>query len=217
VLLTAAVNSRASANVILEFRPSSQTVLVGSTVNMGLYAVWDGLPHQSFAAVDAIVGWNRTSLRMLNVNNAGAVPLLSSGFPFNDPYHLNEVVPPQDGNGLYQALANFGAPVTPTSGGVLLTTLRFTALAQTPPTPVDFLVSGGSPLGYTRVYDGTVPNLDITGGLRGATVTIVPEPASCLLMLAAAALIRRRSRGGQEAVVLERPPVRTAAAYKKQR
>jgi hypothetical protein len=201
VLLTAGVNSPASANIILEFRPFSQSVLVGSTVNLGLYAVWDGQPHQSFAAVDAIVGWNPTYLRMLNVSNAGAVPLLFSGFPSNDPYNLNEVVPPQDGDGLYQGLANFGAPVTATLEGVLLTTLRFTAMAQTPSTPVDFLLSGGSPVGYTRVYDGTVPNLDITGGLHGATVTIIPEPASCLLMLAAAALIGRRARGGRVAVL----------------
>ena len=194
VLLTVALNSRASASIVLEFRPPSQTVLVGSTVNLGLYAVWDGQPHDSFAAVDAIVDWTPTYLKMLNVSNAGAVPLLSSGFPANDPYDLNEVVPPQDGDALYQALANFGSPVTATSGGVLLTTLRFTALAQTPQTPVDFLLSGGSPVGYTRVYDGLMPNLDITGGLHGATVTIIPEPASGLLMLAALVMLSRRAR-----------------------
>jgi hypothetical protein len=192
VLLMAGGNAPASANIVLEFRPFSQTVLVGSTVTLGLYAVWDGQPHQSLAAVDAIMGWDPTYLRMLNVSNAGAVSLLFSGFPSNDPYHLNEVVPPLDGDGLYQGLANFGTPVTATTDGVLLTTLRFTALAQTPLTPVNFLFSGGSPLGYTRVYDATVPNLDITGGLHGATVTIIPEPASCLLMVAAVVLPARR-------------------------
>jgi PEP-CTERM motif-containing protein len=194
VLLIAALNSRASASIVLEFRPASQTALVGSTVYLGLYAVWDGQPHDTLAAVEAIVDWAPMHLKMLTVSNAGAVPLLSSGFPANDPYHLNEVVPPQDGDALYQALANFGSPVRATSAGVLLTTLRFTALTQTPQTPVDFLVSGGWPLGYTRVFDGSMPNLDITGGLHGATVTIVPEPGSGLLILAGLAMLGRRAR-----------------------
>ena len=199
VSLVAGVNHTASANVILEFRPPAQSVLVGSTVTLGLYAVWDGQPHQTIAALDAIVGWNNTNLKMLSLSNAGAAPLLFSGFPANDPYHINEVVPPLDGNGLYQGLANFGAPVTANPSGVLLTTLRFTALAETVQTPVDFLVSAGSPVGFTRVYDGLVPNLDITGALHGATITITPEPASFLLMLGAATMTGRPANSRRKA------------------
>lgn len=36
------------------------------------------------------------------------------------------------------------------------------------------LQSGGSPVGQTIVYDGTIPNLDVTGTLGGATVGVAP-------------------------------------------
>jgi len=162
---------------------------VGNSFGLGLYAAWDGQQNQSFSAVDAIIGWNPAYLRMLSLSNTGGVPLLSSVFPAHDAYQLNEVVPPQDGDGLYQALTFLGSPVTAPFNGALLTTLRFHALSQTTLTSVAFLPSAGSPTGYTRVYDGVVPNLDITGTLTGASVTIIPEPASYLLLLIAGALL----------------------------
>lgn len=193
-LVLVMASQRAVASVNLELRPHSQTVGINSIVNLGLYAVWNGQSQNSFAAVDAIIGWDPSLLTMQALSNTGAVPLLSSGFPAHDPYGINEAILPIDGNGLFEGLSNFGSPTTAISGGILLTTFRFLALAQTLSTPVNLLLSAGSPVGHTVVFDGTVANLEITGTLSGATVTIVPEPASCMLMLAGTVIICRRRR-----------------------
>src|SRR5262249_39593879 len=44
--------------------------------------------------------------------------------------------------------------------------------------------SAGSPTGNTRVYDGVVPNLNITGPLHGGNVTIIAVPADLALTTA---------------------------------
>ncbi len=166
----------ALANIDLEFRPPGQTASVGDTVNIGLYAVSDDETDQLLAAAQVIISWDPSYLQLLGNDDTGAVPLLSSGFPSNDPFNLNEVVPPQDGDGLYVAFALLGNPVPATPEGVLLTTFQFLALADTPQTPVDILESGGDPAGETIVFDGTVPNLDVTGTLIGSVVEIILEP-----------------------------------------
>ena len=68
--------------------------------------------------------------------------------------------------------------------GTLITTLEFEALSPTDETPVGFLRTGGDPPLDTIVFDGLVPNLDVTGELLGATIQIVPAP-STLIVLAA--------------------------------
>ncbi|MCZ6652838.1 MAG: hypothetical protein O7D91_07410, partial [Planctomycetota bacterium] len=166
----------ALADINLEFRPPSQSVLIGDTVNIGLYAVSDDETDQLLAAAQVIISWDPSFLQLLGIDGTGAVPLLSSGFPSNDPFNLNEVVPPQDGDGLHVALAPLGNPVPTTPEGVLLTTFQFLALADTPQTPVDIMDSGGDPLGETIVFDGTVPNLDVSGTLIGGVVEIIFEP-----------------------------------------
>ncbi len=162
----------ALANINLEFRPPSQTVSIGDTVNVGLYADSDDENDQSSAIVQVILSWNPNFLQLLGIDGTGAVPLLSSGFPTSDPFNLNEVSPPQDGDGLYLAFAPLGNPVAATPEGVLLTTFQFLALADTTQAPVDILESGGDPEGETIVFDGTVPNLDVTGTLTGGVVEI---------------------------------------------
>ena len=166
----------ALADINLEYRPPSQTVLLGDTANIGLYAVSDHDTDQLLMAADVIISWDPDFLQFLGNDNTDAVPLQSSGFPANDLFNLNEVVPPKDGDGLYVALAPLGNPVAATPRGTLLTTFQFQALAETPQTPVDILESAGDPEGHTIVYDGTVPNLDVTGELFGVTVTILAEP-----------------------------------------
>lgn len=169
--------SSAAADINLELRPLSQTVPIGQTVDMGLFAVSDnGEITQTLSAADIVVAWDPAALRLLGLDQTGAAPLLLSGFPANDPYGLNEVVPPQDGDGYYQVLAILGAPVEATVPGTLLTTLRFDALSLSAGTPVNIPASGGNPALNTTVFDGEVPNTIVTGTLSGATVTIVPGP-----------------------------------------
>ncbi len=164
--------SPAAANINLEFRPADQTVSVGDTVSVGLYAVSDDKTDQFMASAQVIVAWEPAFLQLLGNDDTGAVALLASFFPINDPYNLNESVPPQDGDGIYVAFAPLGNPVAATPKGTLLTTFQFKAVAETFNTPVDILGFGGSPVGETIVFDATVPNLDVTGTLTGAKVEV---------------------------------------------
>ncbi len=188
-----ALAGSAMAAVNLEFRPVTQTVNVGQTFGVGLYAVSSTSATESMSAVDVIFGWQPSFLQLLSNDNTGAVPQLTSMFISPGAFGLNEAPIPADGDGIYTGLANFGNPVQVTPAGVLLTTFRFTALAQTVLTPVDMLVSAGNPVGFTRALSGLTPNLNITGTLSGATVRIIPAPASmALLGIAGFGVLRRR-------------------------
>lgn len=180
------------ANIDLEFRPSHQVATVSQTVDIGLYAVSDSAVNQPMSAVDLVFGWDPSFLDLTGLSQTGAVPLLSSFFPAGDPWGVNEVVPPQDGGGFYSAFAQLGSPVQVTPAGVLLTTFKFTALAETPLTTVGMLSSISCQ--NTVVFGGSMPNTDVTGTLSHATVEIVPEPGSVLLLFAGVTLLARRRR-----------------------
>ncbi|MCK4340746.1 MAG: PEP-CTERM sorting domain-containing protein [Phycisphaerae bacterium] len=188
----------AFADINLEYRVAANPWWVGDAVEVGLYAVSDNPgDYQSFSAIRTVFDWDPTYLDLLQLDQSGAVPLMSSAFPVADAWDLNEVVPPQDGDGLYQALANFGGPVEATPEGALITTFLFEALLPTPATPVNILIEGGDPMIDTAVIDGEVPGLNVTGTLTGATITIIPEPAT-LGLLAAAGLMRLTRRRGRD-------------------
>src|SRR5262245_61181012 len=127
-LLSACCAGSAGANINVQFRPVHQVVNVGQQTGIGVFVVSDSAQVQLMSAAQIIVGWNPTFLRLLGNSQTGATPLLSSGFPVPDPHGLNEASPPQDGNGLYVASANFLNPVPATPAGTLLTTLLFEPL-----------------------------------------------------------------------------------------
>jgi len=173
----------APANIDLQWRPADQTVQPGNPVSISLFAVSDDPQRvQLLSAMDVVFSWQPQFLRLDGLTQSGAVPLLYSGFPPNDPSGLNEIIPPADGDGLYQALARLGQPVEATPQGTLMTTFLFTALAPTAGTDLLILPAGGSPPTRTVVWDGTVPNHDVTGLLGSATVRVVPEPSSAVLL-----------------------------------
>jgi len=192
--LAFAATSTSQAFINVELRPALQSVPVGSTVSIGLYVVSDSDVNQGLSAAQVVFTWQTSKLQMLSNDNSGAVSLLMSGFPSPDPYGLNESSLPQDGNAMYVAYSRFGNPAMATSSGTLLTTLRFLALAPTPLTPVSPQVSGGTPLGFTIVFDSGSPNTSVTGTLSGAGVEIVPAPWSLAPAALAWAAIRRKRR-----------------------
>src|SRR4051812_550641 len=121
----------AQSQINIEFRPVSSNVPVGADERIGVYLVSStGETDELTSAASIMVGWDRTVLRLLNppVDQTGAAQLLSSGFP-GDNGDVNEVVPPQDGDGYYSAFARLGQPVACTPAGTLITTLRFQSLA----------------------------------------------------------------------------------------
>lgn len=176
---SAALSDRAPAGngpIDIELRPMSTSVAVGEQVELGLYLVASG-PDQSFAAAEIIIEWPPGRLELLGLDNTGAESLLSSAFPMPDPYMLNEASPPADGDALYVALASFGTPTVASESGTLLTTFRFSAIVESAAASVEIAEQGGSPEGETVVFSGAVPNLDVTGDLRDATIEIT---GSCI-------------------------------------
>lgn len=167
------VASCALGAVDLMLVPLSREVSVGEEFEVAVYMASDSGEPQLVAAAQVMVGWLPEHLQLLGTHQDGAVELLSSGFPANDPYGVNESVPPQDGDGMYQALAPLGMPAEALPGGTLLTTVRFLAFEPAIDSPLLILPEAGAPPGETVVYDGTTPNTNITGMLFSASVTIV--------------------------------------------
>jgi len=163
----------AAADINLEWRPMSSTWQVGDLVEVGLYAVSDDPEaDQLLSAMDVIIAWEPAYLQLVGVACDTCPDWLFSGFQ-DDPYGLNEVIPPQDGDGLYTAWAQLGTPVAATPEGTLVTWFQFNAVSVIEATPLNILETAGSPLAQTIIYDGTVPGLDVTGTLGGASVEIV--------------------------------------------
>jgi len=171
LLLLTLVPAAAHADIDLQWRPTPQTVAVGDGVDLALYAVSDTAEDQLLSLVEVIFTWDPAYLELLGLDQGGAVSLMYSGFPSSGDCDLNELVPPEDGDGFYRAWAYFGDPVAATPEGTLLTTFEFEALLGTVgPTDVLMLSSNGAC--RTVVVDGLIPGLDVTGELGSATVTI---------------------------------------------
>jgi hypothetical protein len=172
VFLLFLASNQAQGNINLELRPANANAAVGNTINLGLYAVSDSASDQLLAAVHAIITWDTSYVQLLGLNNAGAVSLLSSAFG-PEPYHLNTSI--TDGDAMWIGLSPLGAAnaVHATPSGTLLTTFQFQALANTAPTTlVNIVLSAGNPVGHSIVYDGTVPNTNVTGTLSGSVITV---------------------------------------------
>lgn len=173
-LAAAVASTAAHATVSLEWRPGTQSVCLGDTVRIGLYAVSDSALNQNLSAVDLVFTWDPAFLDLVGVDQTGAAPSQGAGFFLNDPFGLNEAVPPQDGNGLMTLFAQLGTPIAATPSGTLLTTFVFSAIQETTgPTFVHMLPSGGAPPVNTTVWAATPPNTPITGSLDTARVGIV--------------------------------------------
>lgn len=134
----------------------------------------------SFTSLDLVFAWNPAHLRLAGLSQAGAVPLLASFFPSPsfDYTGINEIVPPQDGDGLYFAFGPLGDPVPVSIEGVLVTTFRFEVLSAFVDTWVEVLPElTVDRTGMTVVYDGTIAGLDVTGSFTHA---VIHQMAPCL-------------------------------------
>lgn len=185
-LLAACGSSLASADSLigLELIGPPGPVDVGQTFGVKLRAKQEPngkftIVGDKFIAIDCILQWDPTKLKLMGLSTAGSVSLLSSYFPTpaGDYTGINEVVPPQDGNALYYALAPLGAPVSVPTTGVQIVTFNFRVESAFDSATISILDSlTVLEPADSVVYDGTVPGLDVTGTLSGAKIT---RPAPC--------------------------------------
>lgn len=166
----AAASTGLAGQVDVELQPSLQVLDVGEVASVQLVLASDaGL--QPVSAASVILQWDSSALRLLGLNSGNAAPLVSSGFP-PDPFGLNELTIPADGDGIYVGLAPLGNPIAVSPAGTLFTTLRFEVLPAARETQIRVLPSGGSPPGATSVFDGNQPNVSITGDLGHAVIRV---------------------------------------------
>jgi hypothetical protein len=175
VLTWVLAGAPATANINVELRPTSPIITIGldDTVGIGLYLVSDDDTIQLSGGADISISWEPEFLHLLGLDETDAVPLFFSDFPTGNPSGLNESNPPQDGDGIYIAWSMLGSPIAVTPEGTLLTTFVFEPVNPTPGTTID-IPDPNDPPADTIVYDGTIPNLDVTGTLTGASVEIEP-------------------------------------------
>ena len=159
----------------LELRVAQPIACLGHPLRVGLYAVSDDDPNsiKSIASLEAIIQWDPAYLQLLGNVDPGAPTWVFSGFFVPDSFGLNESNPPQDGDGIYTALAPGAPPIYATPEGLLITTFEFATVAETAGTPVELLANAGTPVGRTRVYSASGPNLEVTGDLFGIAAQIV--------------------------------------------
>jgi hypothetical protein len=202
-----AATSPAGAAIRLEWDPNLQAAMVGNVVNVGLYAVSDGnpTPNQSMSSIDMILAWDPSYLQLIGVTNNGPYGWMQSNFPNDSGLNgINNTW--ADGNAFYRALAQFAVPPNPAwatpTPGLLVTTFRFLALAETPSTmitiPPEYFGPNFPtiPATTTRIQDGFTAGLFVQTPppWGSAKVQIIPEPATLALVAGALAAGLRRRR-----------------------
>ena len=161
----------ASAAVDLVLAPHTQTVGNGAMVEIGLYAVSDSEEDQSVAAMDVVLVWDPAILELTGFTNNGPYSWLMSGFLGDSQLDgVNDSL--LDGDAIYTALSGFNTPALATPEGLLVTTLQFTAVAESASTTVAVEAALGD-FSVTRVFGGNGTTMDVTGDLGEATITIL--------------------------------------------
>jgi len=157
--------------VNLELRPATQTIQVGNTVNLGLYAVSTTGGPTPVGRIRAVLSWNPSRLDLLGINNNGPYTWLITGFPDDSSGDgINNSF--DDGNAFYEALSQFSPLAQATPAGLLVTTFQFTALTTGSNTNVTIIPQLGSTV--TEVLNALPPSgTNVTGTLGSATVTII--------------------------------------------
>ncbi len=156
----------ASADVHLEWRITPLMITEGEIIDVGLYAVSDDGNVQAFAGADVVFAWDPDVLEFQGIINNGPYAWLGSYLPQNDPFGLNELPIPGDGDGLYVAMGGFSTLPYATPSGLLVTTFRFAAINAACDSYVDILSAAGDPQTETVVWSAQYPGLSATGELR---------------------------------------------------
>ncbi len=176
------ISARARGGLVdVELRPATQTVFIGDTVEIALYAVSADGGDQEVGLVGAVVNWDPSALTFSGHSDDGPFVWSSSGFP-SESAGLNEDL--TDGDLYYQAVVSAGgARATATASGLLVTTLRFAALpGATGDTQVSLVICVGSTCTWVldrHPFDAGVQEItDVVGGPVQVTIHC-QNPSDC--------------------------------------
>ena len=166
------------ADIEVSLQTDSSGAAVGETVKFKCFFS-SPTPHEYCCATIAL-DWDPERLRLIGANQDGAEGTQMAWWPeMSVPWTLNEEVPPQDGTGLYIVLGALGSDQAADADGSLVTTFEFETLAPGI-AEVGLGFEGPGIEDATIVWDGVVPNLQVTGELVGGSVTVgSSSQASC--------------------------------------
>lgn len=189
-LLIFSLASSANAAVYLSMEPSTRSVSIGSqfTLNMNLT---NSTPHQ----LSALNVWLSFNPAYLEVVDSDLGNWITTGTNVLDgPYHsaFNWDLHSQNtaDNGTGRISYGEGSLSTTVTGSGTFAQIKFLAKANTLDTPINYLVTGTGGEDDTYVYDIDADN--VLCGASGATVNVIPEPATLLLFgLGMAGLLRK--------------------------
>jgi len=171
IVLILAAAPFAQPAVDMTWRPAYQVVHEGDSVEVGIVLVNDSVNTQPISALDAIIFYDPDYLGFYDLVSAGApYDWFLDGFFSPSTDGINDNI--DDGDMLYTAYAQLGIPAYVTKSGLLVTTFRFFALQPACKTVIAMPPTYGT-WGKTRVFDGTIPNIEVTGKLGQAVIKIV--------------------------------------------
>ena len=160
----------------------TQTYSVGDTVNIQLNAVLQqntqGVTQKRILYTQEIFTWDTTKLQFLGIDNTGSAPAVINELAFcpvgqtmgcGDFVRLNEVVPPQDGNGWHEWLGQLGTVIYADLDGTLITTFKFKVIAPFTTTNVILVPSWTAP-----AYGNGVIITVVTEVSSGNTGLLIP-------------------------------------------
>lgn len=177
ILLGAFLAPDAAAQLVdVYFAPRTSVVQVGEVLEVDLVVRSDGLVGVQFAALDALLDYDPAHLQLTgNDDSASGQVWYASAF-LNDPDGINADI--GDGQAIYNALCVPGSPAIAPTFGATVTTLRFTALSETPSTTISLLPAAGQ-YASTDVYAYFTAGGILTGDTTGqATAQIVVGPTA---------------------------------------
>lgn len=171
-----------NAKIDLSLVPSTNQVELDQTFEVSLMMNAQTTPQRYFVS-DIIFGWNPNELEFVGISHENSHPFIMlpiSGLPYCPPgqstgcgdfYGINEVLPPVDGNGLYQGYGQLGEVWIVDSQPVQIVKFIFKVIAPFETTEISFIPQ--LTVNYphsTRVYGSYIPGLEVTGTLTNAVV-----------------------------------------------
>ncbi len=174
-----AISMPAYASVYLSMTPSSQSISVGSEFTLDM-ALSNSVPEQ-LSALNVWLSFDPTYLEVVDSDSGNwittGINVLDGPYQtnFNWDAHVQNIVDNTNGTISYGEASLY----TNVFGSGTFAQINFLAKSVVLNTPITYKVTGTYGFDDTYVTDISADN--ILGGVSGASVSVIPEPASMLL------------------------------------